>query len=53
MTVPYGAGFMMAYGMFMLDARVTWRDTFYNDMFRATSSKLNTWGAGGNIGVEF
>ncbi|HVU50989.1 MAG TPA: hypothetical protein VHL80_09910 [Polyangia bacterium] len=53
MSMPYGAGFMMAYGMFMLDARVQWRETYYNDMFRAEGSKLNTWGAGGNIGVEF
>ena len=53
MTVPYGAGLMLAYGMFMLDARVSWRSTYYNNMFTATGSKLNTWGAGGNIGVEF
>jgi hypothetical protein len=53
MTLPYGAGFMMAYGMFMLDARLTWHETFYNNMFSAEGSKLNTWGAGGNIGVEF
>jgi hypothetical protein len=53
MSMPYGAGFMMAYGMFMLDARVQWRETYYNDMFRAEGAKLNTWGAGGNIGVEF
>jgi hypothetical protein len=53
MSMPYGAGFMMAYGMFMFDARVQWRETYYNDMFRAEGAKLNTWGAGGNIGVEF
>lgn len=53
MSMPYGAGFMMAYGMFMLDARIQWRETYYNDMFRAEGAKLNTWGAGGNIGVEF
>jgi hypothetical protein len=51
--MPYGGGVMMAYGMFMLDARVTWRQTFNNDMFRAEGAKLNTFGAGGNIGVEF
>jgi hypothetical protein len=53
MTLPYGAGLMVAYGMFMLDARVTFRETYFNNMFRATNSKLNTLGAGGNIGVEF
>jgi hypothetical protein len=53
MTLPYGAGLMFAYGMLMLDARVTLRETYFNDMFRASNSKLNTWGAGGNIGVEF
>ena len=53
MTVPYGLGLMMAYGMFMLDARVSFTETFNNNMFVASGSKLNTWGAGGNIGVEF
>ena len=53
MTVPFGAGLMLAYGMFMVDARVSWRETYYNDMFVATGSKLTTWGAGGNIGVEY
>jgi hypothetical protein len=53
MTLPYGAGFMFGYGMLMLDARVTLRETYFNDMFPATNSKLNTWGVGGNIGVEF
>jgi hypothetical protein len=51
MTLPYGAGIMGAYGMFMVDARVTWHETYYNNMF--PGSKLNTFGAGGNIGVEF
>jgi hypothetical protein len=37
--------------MFMADARVTFRETYYNDLF--AGNKLNTWGAGGNIGVEF
>jgi hypothetical protein len=53
MTLPYGAGLMFAYGMFMADARATWRETYYNNMFRAEGSKLNTWGVGGNLGVEF
>ena len=53
MTMPYGGGLMAAYGRFMVDARIQWRDTFYNNMFSVTGSKLNTWGAGGNVGVEF
>ena len=53
MAVPFGAGLMYSYDMFMLDARFTYRETFFNDMFRATGEKLNTWGVGGNIGVEF
>lgn len=53
MTMPYGAGLMYSYGMFMLDARITWRQTYYNNMFAAQGAKLNTFGAGGNIGVEF
>jgi hypothetical protein len=53
MTVPYGAGFMAAYRMLMVDARVTFRETYFNHMFPVTNSKLNTWGVGGNIGVEF
>jgi hypothetical protein len=53
MTVPYGGGIMAAYGNLMVDARVTWRQTYYNDMFRAEGARLNTWGVGGNIGVEF
>jgi hypothetical protein len=53
MTVPYGAGFMVSRGLLMLDARATWHETYYNDIYRASGSKLNTWGVGGNIGVEF
>ena len=53
MTMPYGGGLMAAYGRFMVDARIQWRDTFYNNMFSVTGSKLNTWGAGGNVGLEF
>jgi hypothetical protein len=53
MTVPFGGGVMVAYRRLMLDARVTWRETYNNDLFSAENSKLNTWGAGGNVGVEF
>ena len=53
MTVPFGGGLMVAYRRFMLDARFTWRATYGNDLFAAEGSKLDTWGAGGNLGVEF
>lgn len=53
MTVPFGGGVMFAYRQLMLDARVSWRETYNNDLFAASNSKLNTWGAGGNVGVEF
>ena len=53
MTMPYGGGLMASYGKLMVDARIQWRDTFYNNMFSAAGSKLSTWGAGGNVGVEF
>ena len=40
--------------MVMIDARFTWTDTFNNDLFRTEgNSKLNTWGVGGNMGIEF
>jgi hypothetical protein len=53
MTMPYGAGLMYSYSMFMFDARITWRETYYNNMFAAVGAKLNTFGAGGNLGVAF
>jgi len=53
MTMPFGGGLMYAYSMFMVDARFTWRQTYFNNMFSTENAKLNTWGVGGNIGVEF
>ena len=52
MTVPYGGGLEFSYAMFMADARFTYRQTYDNDLVR-TGGKLNTWGVGGQIGVEF
>jgi hypothetical protein len=52
MTVPYGGGLEFSYAMFMADARFTYRQTYDNDLVR-TGGKLNTWGLGGQIGVEF
>jgi hypothetical protein len=53
LTVPYGGGLELAYRMVMLDARFTYRQTFRNDLLRAEGDKLNTWGVGGNVGLEF
>lgn len=53
MTVPAGAGLEYSYAMFMADARFTYRYTYYNNLFPVTGEKLNNWGVGGNIGVEF
>jgi hypothetical protein len=44
---------MASYDMLMIDARFTYTETFFNDLFRTQGSKLNTWGVGGNLGVEF
>ena len=53
MTMPVGAGFEYAYGAFMADARFTYRETYYNDLMRTTGGKLNNWGVGTQVGVNF
>jgi hypothetical protein len=53
MTMPYGAGLMYSYRMVMIDGRITWHETYYNNMFAALGAKLNTFGVGGNLGVAF
>jgi hypothetical protein len=53
MTMPYGGGLAYAYGMFMADARFTYKQTYMNDLLRTTGGKLNTWGVSGQVGVEF
>jgi hypothetical protein len=52
MSLPYGGGLNFSYAMFMADARFTYRQTYDNDLVR-TGGRLNTWGVGGQIGVEF
>jgi hypothetical protein len=53
LTVPYGAGMMVAYRGLMADARFTYRSTFYNDLLRTTGGSLDTWSAGAQVGFEF
>jgi hypothetical protein len=53
LTLPVGGGLEYSYAMFMADARFTYRYTYYNNLFPVTGEKLNNWGVGGNIGVEF
>ncbi|HEX3694957.1 MAG TPA: hypothetical protein VH374_06155 [Polyangia bacterium] len=53
MTMPLGGGLEFAYRRFIADARFTFRETYYNDLMRATGDKLNTWGVGGQLGMEF
>jgi hypothetical protein len=53
LEVPYGGGLEVSYRMLMLDARFTYRQTYMNDLLKAEGGKLNTWGVGGNVGVEF
>jgi hypothetical protein len=53
LTVPYGAGMMVAYRGLMADARFTYRSTFYNDLLRTTGGSLDNWSAGAQVGFEF
>ncbi|HET6279625.1 MAG TPA: hypothetical protein VFH73_01615 [Polyangia bacterium] len=55
MEIPYGGGLSFGYGGFLADARFTYRSTYYNDMFQAStgSGRLNNWSVGGQLGVEF
>lgn len=53
MTMPYGGGLAYGYGMFMADARFTYRQSYLNDLLRTTGGRLNTWGLSGQVGVEF
>ena len=53
MSMPYGGGVEVSHRGLMLDARFTYRQTYMNDLLRAEGGRLNTWGVGGNAGVEF
>jgi len=55
-TVPMGAGITGRVGMFVLDARGTYRATFNDDLLRQTAStdnSLQSWNASGRVGFEF
>jgi hypothetical protein len=51
--MPLGGGLEFVYRRFIADARFTYRETYYNDLLRVTGDKLNTWGVGGQLGMEF
>jgi hypothetical protein len=53
LAMPYGGGIEASYRKVMLDARFTYRQTYNNDLLRTEGGRLNTWGVGGNVGVEF
>lgn len=53
MSLPYGAGLEYSYGMFIADARFTYRYTFLNDLMRTGGGRLSTYGVTAQVGVEF
>ncbi len=53
LTLPFGGGLEYAYRGFLADARFTYRETYYNNMFGRNGGDLNNWGVGGQIGFEF
>jgi len=53
MSLPYGAGLEYARGMFIADARFTYRYTFMNDLMRTGGGRLSTYGVTAQVGVEF
>jgi len=53
LTVPFGGGLEYAYRGFMADARFTYHETYYNNLFGSSGGNLNNWGVGGQIGFEF
>jgi hypothetical protein len=54
MSLPYGAGLEYSYGMFIADARFTYRYTFLNDLMRGGGGgRLSTYGVTAQVGVEF
>ncbi|HVV52735.1 MAG TPA: hypothetical protein VHO06_23950, partial [Polyangia bacterium] len=53
LTVPYGGGLEFAYRGLFLDARFTYRQTFFNNLTQTIGGNLNNWGVGGQIGFEY
>jgi hypothetical protein len=37
----------------LADARFTYRQTYLNDLLRTSGGRLNNWGVGAQLGVEF
>ncbi len=53
LTLPYGGGLEFAYKGFMVDARYTYTQTYYNNLTQTIGGNLNNWGVGGQIGFEY
>jgi outer membrane protein with beta-barrel domain len=53
LSLPLGAGFEYAFGMFLVDARVTYRRTFFNDLLRTTEGNQTSVGLGAQLGLMF
>jgi len=53
LQVPFGGGFAFGYYSFMVDARFTYRATFFNDLFRTTNTPLDSWSMGALVGIQF
>jgi hypothetical protein len=53
LAVPFGGGFAFGYHAFMVDARFTYRATFFNDLFRTTDAALDNWSMGALVGIQF
>lgn len=58
MTLPLGGGVAASSNGFVVDARFTYRMTYFNDLFQtgATDGRhgdLNSWTLGANVGYEF
>ncbi len=53
LTLPFGGGLEYAHHGFLADARFTYRETYYNNLFGQNGGDLNNWNVGGQIGFEF
>lgn len=53
MTLPVGTGFEYSYGRFLADARIMYRQTYYNDLLRTSGGNLNNLSVGTQVGLTF
>jgi len=53
MTLPVGTGFEYSYGRFLADARIMFRQTYYNDLLRSSGGNLNNVSVGTQLGMTF